>query len=154
MAMRSGIYGKTLLDQLAGDGTLDLSGTPDTIDFQFVTDAEVPDYDNASPDETDITTEGSAVTTAGTYTTGGEPLTTPTLTLSTTHVYFDEGGSDPSLTGTTIDAEGVIGFDDTVTTPIADPLLWGTDFGSTYSTSNGTFAITWDANGIFRFSLT
>lgn len=154
MAMASGIYGKTFLDALANASALDLDGTPDTIDFQFVTDAETPDFDNISPDETDITTEGTAVTTAGTYTLGGEPLTTPSLTVSTTHLYFDEGGSDPSLTGTTISAEGVIGFDDTIATPIADPLLWATDFTTTYATSNGTFAITWDANGIFRFSLT
>ena len=47
---------------------------------------------------------------------------------------------------------GIIGFDDTVTSPV-DPLLWATDFTTPYSTVAGTFAITWDANGIFRFSI-
>lgn len=153
MAMSSGVYGKTLLDALANASALDLSGTPDTIDWQFVTDAETPDYNAASPDETDITTEGTAVSTAGTYTTGGEPLNTPSLSLVTQYLKFDEGGADVALTGTTISAEGVIGFDDTITTPIADPLLWGTDFTSTYSSTAGAFNITWNADGIWRIAL-
>ena len=152
MAMSSGIYGKTFLDALANVTALDLSGTPDTIKWQFVTDAEVPDYDDATdPIEADITTEGTAVTTAGTYTTGGEPLTTVSLALVTQYLKFDDS-VDVALTGTTISAMGIIGFDDTIASPV-DPLLWGTDFVSEYVSTAGAFNITFSADGIFRFSL-
>jgi len=152
MAMSSGVYGKTLLDALANATALDLSGTPDTIDWQFVTDAEVPNYDDATdPVEADITTEASAVSTAGTYTLGGEPLVSPSLSLVTQYLKFDDS-SDVALTGTTISAEGVIGFDDTIASPV-DPLLWGTDFTSTYTSTAGAFNITWSADGIWRIAL-
>lgn len=152
MAMSSGVYSKTLLDALANASALDLSGTPDTVKWQYVTDSETPDYNNVSPDETDITTEASAVTTAGTYTLGGEPLVTISLTQVTQYLKFDDS-SDVALTGTTISAEGVIGFDDTITTPIADPLLWGTDFTTTYTSTAGAFNITWSADGIWRIQV-
>lgn len=148
MAMSSGIYANTLLDALGNGTALDLDSGGDSIKWQFVSDTEAPNYDDATdPVEADILAE---VTGTG-YTTGGEVLGASALTQITQYLKFD--GTDVSLSNTTLSSvEGVIGFDDTIASPV-DPLLWGTDFGTPYTTSAGTFAITWDTNGIFRFSV-
>ena len=147
MAMASGIYGQTVLDALENTYALDLSSGGDSIKWQFVNDTETPNFDDTTPIEADIANE---VTGTG-YTTGGEVLASSAATLVTQYVKFD--GTDVSLSTTTLsNVEGVIGFDDTIAAPV-DPLLWATDFTTPYSTVAGTFAITWDTNGIFRFSI-
>jgi hypothetical protein len=126
----------------------DLDG--DTIEWIFVEDATTPDFDDTTPALLDITE--NTITTAGTYTTGGEPLASLNVAFNgTTHFMFD--AADENHTGTTISAEGVIGFSETATSPSTDPLLWATDFTTQYSSNGGNFDITWDSNGIFRFSL-
>jgi hypothetical protein len=146
--MSSGIFANTILDALENVYALDLSSAADTIKWQFVDDNETPSYDDTTdPVEADIANE---VTGAG-YTTGGETLASSAISQITQYLKFD--GTDVSLSTTTLTAvEGVIGFDDTIASPV-DPLLWGTDFTTSYSTVAGTFAITWHANGIFRFSV-
>jgi hypothetical protein len=147
MAMSSGIYGQTLLSALENTYALDLSSGADSIKWQFVNDTETPNFNDTTPIEADIANE---VTGTG-YTSGGEVLAGSAATLVTQYVKFD--GTDVSLATTTLsNVEGVIGFDDTIASPV-DPLLWATDFGQSYTTTAGTFAITWNANGIFRFSL-
>ena len=147
MAMASGLYGITLRDQFdASQIGVDL--VSDTVKYQFVSDAHTPNFDTHST-ETDITNE---VTGTG-YTTGGEALATKSLGVASGVLTFD--AADVSLSTTTLaSVEGVVIFDDTPTTPTADPLILAVDFGSTYSTTAGTFAITWNASGIFTITKT
>lgn len=140
MAMASGIYGPFLRDAINNTKAFALNAS-DTITWQFVADAYTPDF-NTHDEEADITNE---VTGTG-YTTGGENLGSPTFTIGSGFATFD--GTDVSLAGTTLsNVEGVVGFDNTLA---GDPLLWATDFGAPYTTSSGTFAITWNASGIWR----
>ena len=140
MTMASGVYGNLITEAFTNALAYSLNAD-DTIKWQPVTDTYTPDFDTHD-EEADITNE---VTGTG-YTTGGEALGSPTFTKASGYATFD--GTDVSLSTTTLSSiEGVVLFDDTLA---GDPLLCAVDFGTTYSTSAGTFAITWNANGIWR----
>jgi hypothetical protein len=151
MAISSGIYGQTFIEILKKTaGSPDLDG--DTIEWIFTTDVDTTnDFDDTTPALLDITE--NTITTAGTYTSGGEAIAGQSVGFNgTTHFMYD--GNNVALTGTTISSEGVIGFSETSTAPSTDSLLWSTAFGATYASNGGNYDITWDTNGIFRFSLT
>jgi hypothetical protein len=140
VAMASGVYGLFVRDAFNNTKAFALNAT-DTIKWEFVSDSYTPNFDTHD-EEADITNE---VTGTG-YTTGGETLASPTCALTSSFVVFD--GTDVSLSTTTLSlVRGVVGFDDTLS---GKPLLWATTFGADYSTTAGTFAITWSASGIFR----
>lgn len=142
MALVSGIYGPFLRDAITNAKAFALNAS-DTVRWQPVTDSYTPNF-NTHDEEADITNE---VTGVG-YTTGGETLGSPTFTISSGVAKFD--GTDVSLPTTTLTSvEGVVLFDDTLS---GDPLLCAIDFGAAYSTVAGTFAITWNAAGIFTIT--
>lgn len=144
MTMASGLYGPFLRDALNNTKAFSLNAS-DVVKWQPVSDSYTPDF-NAHDEEADITNE---VTGTG-YTTGGVALGSPTLTMASGYVTFD--AADISLPTTTLSSvEGLVMFDDTLT---GDPLLFALDFGSTFSTAAGTFAVTWDALGIWRIDYT
>lgn len=144
MTMASGLYGPFLRDAINNAKAFNLNAS-DVIKWQFVSDTYTPDF-NTHDEEADITNE---VTGTG-YTTGGETLSTPTFTIASGFATFD--GVDVSLATTTLtNVRGVVGFDNTVA---GLPLLWSTTFGQDYSTVAGTFAITWNASGIWRIDYT
>lgn len=144
MAMASGVYGPFLRDAINNAKAFALNAS-DTIKYEFVADAYTPNFDTHD-EEADITNE---VTGTG-YTTGGEALGSPTFTIASGVAKFD--GTDVSLSTTTLaSVEGVVLFDDTLS---GDPLLCAVDFGAPYSTTAGTFAITWNAAGIFTIDYT
>jgi hypothetical protein len=148
MAMASGMYGLTLRDILDASA-LPVDVVSDTLRQQLVTDTHTPNF-NTHAAETDITNE---VAGSGDYTAGGVTLASKTLTASGGVLTFD--AADASLTGTTLSSvRGRIVFDDTVTAPVADPLVVSTTFGADYSTSSGTFAITENASGIWTIDYT
>ncbi|MER7363567.1 hypothetical protein [Nonomuraea wenchangensis] len=58
-------------------------------------------------------------------------------------------------TGSTLSGVRWIDFyADAVTTPVADPLMFGIDLVSTYNTSDGTLLVTPHSNGLATFDLT
>lgn len=93
--------------------------------------------------------------TGGNWTAGGYTLTTAAANNeqpAAGQVQLD--ATDVSQTGTTItNARGCLIYQDNLTTPVADQGLLVVDFGSDFSTSSGTFAITWDANGVAYFDV-
>lgn len=148
MTMASGIYGLTLRDILDASA-LPVDLVSDTLLQQLVTDAHTPDF-NTHDNEPDITNE---VGSSGDYTAGGVALASKTLVATSGVLTFD--AANTSLTGTTLSAvRGRIILDDTVTTPVADPLIVATTFGADYSTVAGTFAITENAAGILTIDYT
>jgi hypothetical protein len=140
MTMASGIYGPFLRDAITNAKAFALNAS-DTVTWQFVSDTYTPDFD-VHDEEVDITNE---VTGTG-YTTGGENLVSPTFAIASGFATFD--GANVSLAGTTLsNVRGMVFFDNTLA---GDPLLCAVNFGANYTTSSGTFAVTFDANGIFR----
>lgn len=102
----------------------------------------------------------SEVTGTG-WVTGGLTLTaagggTPTVALGATgSVRYDM--ADISVASTTLTAaRGCIIYADPITAPAAlvDAMIVAVCFGADYSTSNGTFGITWSASGVFEVDLT
>jgi hypothetical protein len=85
------------------------------------------------------------------YTAGGDTLTTPTCTVSGRVTTFD--ADDAQWTSSTLTARyAVIYYDDAGGD--ADSLLIAyVDFGEDKSSEAGTFQITWDASGIFTFTV-
>lgn len=105
-------------------------------------DALLTDRDTASYGYGDLTTQEASGTN---YTAGGNTLSSLLIDTSVaTQVALD--AADTSWASSTI--SGVLGgivWDDTVTTPKADPILIHHDFGGSYSTTSGTFSVTFAA---------
>lgn len=81
---------------------------------------------------------------------GGVALTGTTVTGASGTLTFD--ATDVSAAGTTLtNARGYLLYADALVGNNAIVLV---NFGSDYSTNNGTFAITWNASGIFTVDLT
>lgn len=144
MAMASGVYGPFLRDAITNAKAFALNAS-DSIKWQTTSDAYTPNFDTHD-EEADLTGE---VTGTG-YTTTGHALTSPTFAIASGFATFD--AADVSLSTTTLtNVRGAITFDDTLS---GDPLIHAVTFGSDYSTVAGTFAITWNASGIWRIDYT
>ncbi len=62
--------------------------------------------------------------------------------------------TDQSETSTTlVAAEGCLLYKGSLASPVVDQGLLAIDFGAPFSTTNGTFAITWDTNGVAYFDV-
>jgi len=123
--------------------------------------------DGSSPVAFDSTTPAWANTAevSGTgWAAGGVSLTTiaaggtsatPTVGVVAGGIFKYDHTNDVSVASTTLatGVKGCIIYFDTATAPYADPCLIAINFGTTYTTSNGTFGITWHANGIFTVDL-
>lgn len=143
MALTSGLYGLTLEKCLENGAAINLAS--DTIKYQFSGNTYTPNFDTH-----DFIADFTDEVTGDGYTTGGEALTSVTSGISGGTYTFD--AADVSLASTTLPGVyGVVVFDDTVA---SDPLVACVNFGASYSTSSGTFAITWNASGIFTIDYT
>lgn len=126
----------------------EISWSSDTIKVALCTNAYTPDQD-AHDYFNDITNEVSGTG----YTAGGATLSgkTATYTAGTNTYTFD--ASDTSWPSSTITARYAIIYDAQTGTASTEPLIGYVDFGTDVSSSSGTFSITWDAAGIFAFSV-
>ena len=141
--MASGLYGITFLNALNNSHALDLDN--DTIKIMLVTSSYTPDF-GAHDFKDDVTNEVSGTG----YTAGGNTLGSVTLTQTGGTIKFD--AADTSWSSSTITAaRGAVIYDDTVA---SDPLIAYIDFGSDFSSANGTFTIAFNAGGIFTIDLT
>jgi hypothetical protein len=123
---------------------IDLEG--DTIKGMLLTSTHTADVD-ADVFIDDVSTNEISAT--GSYSAGGVTLTT----TATTDDIDDEGvfdATDMSVTSATIpDAQWLVIYKDTGT-PSTSPIICEIDFGSAQSCSNGTFTVTFAAEGIIN----
>jgi len=104
-----------------------------------------PNYSTHSI-KSDVTNEVSGVG----YSPGGESLTSITFATSAGTITWD--AADVEWTASTITAARyAVIYDDTLTNK---PLICAIDFTGDFSTTSGTFKITWNASGIFTLDLT
>jgi hypothetical protein len=98
----------------------------------------------------------SEVATANGYTQGTKTLNNPAWTDSGSTVTWDESGADPVWTasGGSIVARKAAIYDDTVTTPVADPIVCSSSLNATdiTATDGNTFTIAMNASGIFTLA--
>ena len=131
-----------------GDGVMDMDN--DTFKCSLHSATYTPNAETHT-NYADLTNE---VASGNGYTTAGDALTSVTWTQSTTTVTFD--AADPAWTASGADVgpfRYAVIYDDTVTTPEADPLVCYCDLGSNITILDGnTFTIQINASGILTLS--
>jgi hypothetical protein len=150
MAITSLIQTATIRDAFKNAIALNIGGTsPDTLNVALfnntLTDSQDTDpatYAVAPYNANEVSGTGWAA--------GGVALVSPSMTLiAGVGVMFD--ANDVSQASTTLTAvRGCLVYDNTLSPKCAIVCV---TFGADFSTSNGTFGITWDVNGLFRITL-
>jgi hypothetical protein len=85
---------------------------------------------------------------------GGRALGTQGLQTATAGTVWYDAADTAGGGNVTVSAYGCMVYDDTITTPVADPgMTWHSFSVQPSAVTAGTFTIVWDANGIFRLSL-
>lgn len=142
MAVTSKMFGNCLLKALSKEINLN----SDVINVMLCTSAYVPDQDN----HVYKSAVSNEVPAGNGYTSGGVTLQNKVLSYvgSTNTVKFD--ADDVQWPASTITARYAVIYDATPGTDATRPLIGYVDFGADVSSNNGTFQITWDANGIFN----
>jgi len=114
----------------------------DTIKVMLCTSSYTPSQDDHDfKDDVDNEVSGAG------YTAGGATLANQSLSLSGRVLTID--GDDTQWTSSTITARYAVIYDDEPEEAGDKPLIGYIDFGEDKSSDNGTFAIQWDASGIF-----
>lgn len=135
-----------LMGDTAQIGTA-INPATDTIKLMLLTASHTPDAD-AEVFIDDVSANECPA--SGTYSAGG-----PTLTITgSTDDTNDKGvmdATDVSFTGATLSARYAAVYKDTGT-PATSPILCVIDFGSTISSTAGTFTIPFSASGILNLA--
>lgn len=126
-------------------GAIDLDD--DTFYVMLTTSSYAPDVDSHTV-RSDVTNEVSA---SGTYTAGGAQIANTAVTVDNTNDRAVFDGDDVSWTSATITARYAVIYKSTGTAS-TDPLLAYIDFGTPQTSTNGTFAITWNSSGIITLT--
>jgi len=144
MAVSAKAYGNMNLS--AFNGLINWSSG--AIKVMLTTSSYTPDQD-AHIYKSSVTNEVSG---AG-YVTRGQALTSKTITYNGTNNTVTMDAADTVWANSTITARYAIIYQDSGV-DATSPLLGYVDFGADFSSSNGNFQLTWDANGIFTVSTT
>lgn len=150
MTMASLIQSATIRDSFKNAIALNYGGTsPDTINIALFTNTLTPSQDTDPATYAVAPYNANEVSGTG-WASGGVALVSPTMTLvSTVGVMFD--ANDVSQSATTLtNVRGCAIYDNTLS-PKA--VIMAITFGADFSTVAGTFAVTWDANGLARITL-
>ena len=147
--MASGLYCLPMennLEQTANFNIDFASTTADRFKCLLTTASYTPNYSTHTL-YSDVTNQ---VPGTGGYTTGGASLSSITFATSGGTITWD--AADVEWTSSTITgAAFAVIYDDDLTNK---PLICCIDFGGAFSTTSGTFKITWNASGIFTLDLT
>jgi len=138
------------LEQVAAFAVAFNSTTADRFKCLLATSPYSPNYSTHSV-YSDVTNQ---VPGTGGYTTGGESLASITFATSGGTITWD--AADVEWTSSTITgATHAVVYDNTLGGSLANrPLICAIDFGGAFSTTSGTFKITWNPSGIFTLDLT
>ncbi len=145
----SGLFCAPFIDVFdATQLAIDLSLT--TNKWALFTASATPDYNASAANAQYGVDVWSTNECSGTgYTAGGTVTASPTLTSSAGIVTYDQ--ADTSWASSTItSARGGLLYADALA---GNNAICAVDFGSSYSTSNGTFLVTWSASGVFTVDL-
>jgi hypothetical protein len=108
----------------------------------YTPDTDLHDFFN------DITNEASGTG----YTAGGATLANDTFVYTAGTNTWRYDADDVSWPSSTITARYAIVYDSTPGTAATNPLMCLFDFDTNQSTSNGTFAIAWNASGLWEIT--
>ena len=142
----SGVYGLSLEKALID--TLGESWEAEDNKVLLVSDSETPDF-TADDFRNDVTANE---VTGTNWSAGGVALTGTEITLSSGVLTFD--ATDVSVASTTITSAMASVLYTNVGADTTDQLVMLHDFVTAVSTSNGTFAIAWNASGLMTLDFT
>lgn len=90
---------------------------------------------------------------SGQWAQGGVALSSKTLTNPATGVTMADAADPASGAAATLAGVfGVLHYDDTLTTPVADQAFCFNYLGGSNAVTNGTFTVIYNANGVFRIT--
>ncbi len=144
----SGLYYTTFRDALINAIALDLNSETDNKIALYTNSVTTPNFDT---DTAQSAAPYNANEATGTnWAAGGVALTSTTFSVTSGTLAWD--AADVSVASTTLtNVRGGLIYGIQATTKNCVVLV---NFTSDYSTNNGTFAITWNASGIFTIDLT
>lgn len=87
------------------------------------------------------------------YTAGGATLSNKTVTYDGSNNVTVLDGDDVTWGSSTITARYAVIYDDNGAAANEKVLMGYVDFGMNQASTNGNFTLTWDAGGIFRFTV-
>lgn len=145
MAVAAGLYGltfeKMFIDTMAQ--TLEA----ETHKAFLTQNAETPDFNLDDFRDDANASEASGAN----YTAGGQTITVTEVTVAAGFVKWDF--DNPSWAASSITARGLVPYFN-VGTAATDAVIGMNDFGSDFTSTNGTFTVQLDANGFFRIDIT
>jgi hypothetical protein len=132
------------------DGTETLDWDTNTIKVSLHTSTYTPDRD-ADDYHDDATNE---VANGNGYTTGGQAITTPTVSFDSATDETRLDADDPAWPASSFTARTAVWYKDKGGASSADPLIGYLPFGSDVTVSSGTLTIACDATGHFKLDAT
>jgi hypothetical protein len=149
----SKIFSSYITDALNNTAALDANS--DTIKVALFGNSGTPDQTVASANtayNAGQWTSGNEVTATG-WTAGGLSLASIASGFSSNVYTFDAADKAGGASDTVTNAYGVLIYDDTLTTPVADQGMCYNAFGGANSVTSGTFTVVFNASGIFALTL-
>ena len=152
----SGFFTISIKDILESTAILDW--TAGTWNVALFPNSITPDYTVTAANtayDTGVWTAAAELDSGGDWPTGGPALASQAVDAEQPgagQVRLD--AADVSQVNTTLtNARGCLIYMGSIGSPVVDQGLLSVDFGSDFSTTNGTFAITWDTNGVAFFDV-
>lgn len=153
----SKVFRSYLADILANTTAIDLDGT-DTLRAALYNNSITPDQNATSANSAFNAGQwatANEVSQAVQWPTGGVALPTPSVNSGTSDVVFFTSGNIQSGSAATLtNAYGMLVYDDTMTTPVADQGICFNYFGGVNSVTNGQLTVVPNASGIARLTIT
>jgi hypothetical protein len=143
--MPSKLYGNFLAKSL----NKEIDWDSDTIKVALLSSSYTPNQDTHDYYDDVVANE---VTGTG-YTTGGNTLSSKTITYDGTNNVIILDAADVTWSSSTITARYAVVYNDSGASNAAKALIGYVDFGSDQSSTNGNFTITWDSTGIVRITV-
>lgn len=138
-----------------------------TVAFDFDGDSfKAALYNNSITPDNDVTAANSAYNVgqwatanelyeSGQWNQAGVVLANPVIDVGSADIVFWD--ADDTSSGSAADITSAVGtlvYDDTLTTPVVDQGVCYLYFGGAFTSTNGTFTISWPATGLWRATLT
>lgn len=143
--MASKMYGNLMARAFNGEVDYDT----DTIKVALLSQEYTPNQDTHQ-----VWSDVSSNEVTGTgYTAGGATLSNKTVTYDGSNNVTVLDADDVTWGSSTITARYAVIYDDNGAAPNEKVLMGYVDFGMNQASTNGNFTLTWDAGGIFRFTV-
>lgn len=151
----SKIFRAYLHNSLTRTAALDLDA--DTLKAALYNNTGTPDQNIAAASSAYNTGQwvvANEVSQGGQWAAGGVALASVVVDQATSAtVFLDAADTASGSAATLANVYGVLVYDDTLTTPVADQGISFNYLGGANSVTAGTLTVVWNANGIFRFTL-